>query len=208
MWAITTDSTLINGDSGGPVFDLDGRLVGINSRIGLDPTQNIHVPIDTFLATWERLAAGQEWDSMRGGFAGGRGRGGGAGGPGVAGGGRARGERRQWGRAGVQGAGGLAGGSNSVTPAAVMPPSAPRLGFGFDDNAKGVVITYISPGTPADSVDLQPDDIITKVNGQAVKTGNDLKVLATKLRPGDSVTLDLLRGTQTKRLLMKVGSEN
>ena len=31
---VETDSPLISGDSGGPLFDLDGRLIGINSRIG------------------------------------------------------------------------------------------------------------------------------------------------------------------------------
>ena len=31
--AITTDCTLVGGDSGGPLFDMDGRVIGINSRI-------------------------------------------------------------------------------------------------------------------------------------------------------------------------------
>jgi serine protease Do len=59
--AVATDCPLINGDSGGPVFDLDGRVIGINSRIGISLTQNVHVPIDTFLETWDRLAAGEQW---------------------------------------------------------------------------------------------------------------------------------------------------
>ena len=31
---LITDNTLVGGDSGGPLFDLDGRLIGIHSRIG------------------------------------------------------------------------------------------------------------------------------------------------------------------------------
>jgi S1-C subfamily serine protease len=54
------------GDSGGPVFDLDGRLVAINSRIGIEATSNIHVPIDTFTRDWERLAKGEQWGSRTG----------------------------------------------------------------------------------------------------------------------------------------------
>ncbi|HUO10784.1 MAG TPA: trypsin-like peptidase domain-containing protein [Phycisphaerae bacterium] len=61
-----TDCPLINGDSGGPVFDLDGRLIGINSRIGATTTTNIHVPIDTFEETWDRLAKGEEWGGATG----------------------------------------------------------------------------------------------------------------------------------------------
>jgi serine protease Do len=59
--AVATDCPLINGDSGGPVFDLDGRVIGINSRIGISLTQNVHVPIDTFKDTWDRLAKGEQW---------------------------------------------------------------------------------------------------------------------------------------------------
>ena len=205
LYAVTTDSTLINGDSGGPLFDLDGRVVGINSRIGPEAVQNIHVPVDTFLSTWDRLAKGDEWDlSSR--FAGGPRRGGGAGGAGRGGGGLRGG-------GGPGGLGGLAGGANAVptpaTPVAPAAPATPRLGITVNDNAAGgAVVTYIAPGTSADGVDLRRDDVITKFNGRPVKTGDDLAELATKLKPGDSVTLDVLRGNQPKTLSLKVGSGN
>ncbi|HEY4328607.1 MAG TPA: trypsin-like peptidase domain-containing protein [Phycisphaerae bacterium] len=60
-WFVQTDCPLIMGDSGGPVFDLNGEVVGINSKIGRSNISNIHVPIDTFTQTWERLAKGDEW---------------------------------------------------------------------------------------------------------------------------------------------------
>jgi len=63
---IGTDCPLISGDSGGPVLDLDGRLIGINSRIGGSLTTNIHVPIDTFEETWDRLAKSEEWGGTSG----------------------------------------------------------------------------------------------------------------------------------------------
>lgn len=64
---IVTDSTLIGGDSGGPLFDLDGKVVGIHSRIGNSTLSNIHVPVDSFSQTWERLAKAEAWGSGFGG---------------------------------------------------------------------------------------------------------------------------------------------
>jgi serine protease Do len=62
---VRTDCTLVGGDSGGPLFDLDGKVVGIHSRIGLPIVFNFHVPVDTFRETWERLAKGETWTSMK-----------------------------------------------------------------------------------------------------------------------------------------------
>lgn len=59
--AISTDCTLVAGDSGGPLFDLEGRLVGIHSRIGELVTSNLHVPIAAYHDDWYRLLAGEMW---------------------------------------------------------------------------------------------------------------------------------------------------
>lgn len=58
---VWTDSAIIGGDSGGPLFDLDGRLIGIHSRIEADVANNYHVPISTIRLSWKRLLAGEEW---------------------------------------------------------------------------------------------------------------------------------------------------
>ncbi len=58
---IQTDCTLVGGDSGGPLFDMHGKVIAIHSRIGNLITANLHVPVDTYRATWDRLAAGEEW---------------------------------------------------------------------------------------------------------------------------------------------------
>lgn len=55
---ITSDCTLVGGDSGGPLFDLAGKLIAIHTSIGMDLTQNLHVPVHTFKADWERLLRG------------------------------------------------------------------------------------------------------------------------------------------------------
>ncbi len=57
--AIRTDCTLVGGDSGGPLFDLDGKVIGIHSRIGGNITDNVHVPVDTYRETWDTLVKGE-----------------------------------------------------------------------------------------------------------------------------------------------------
>ena len=52
---IQTDGTLIGGDSGGPLFDMEGRLIGIHSRVGPQLPVNMHVPIREFLDSFERM---------------------------------------------------------------------------------------------------------------------------------------------------------
>jgi serine protease Do len=59
--SIVTDCTLVGGDSGGPLFDMDGNVIGIHSRIGAPLVANIHVPVDTYVQTWDRLAKSEVW---------------------------------------------------------------------------------------------------------------------------------------------------
>jgi serine protease Do len=54
-----SDCILIGGDSGGPLFDLQGRLVGINSRVGDKAQENLHVPMSEFVGKWEDLLKGE-----------------------------------------------------------------------------------------------------------------------------------------------------
>lgn len=52
---IQTDCPLVGGDSGGPLFDMHGRVIGIHSRINGPITSNHHVPVNTYKDEWERL---------------------------------------------------------------------------------------------------------------------------------------------------------
>lgn len=60
--AIRTDCPLVAGDSGGPLVDLEGVVIGVNSRIGGSVKVNVHVPVSVFRDHWERLAKGEAWD--------------------------------------------------------------------------------------------------------------------------------------------------
>jgi len=61
---ITTDCTLIGGDSGGPLFDLEGNVVGINSSIGDIWANNNHAGITALVADWDKLAKGETWGQL------------------------------------------------------------------------------------------------------------------------------------------------
>ncbi len=61
---LTTDCTLIGGDSGGPLFGLDGKIVGIHSSIGQSLTNNNHAGIDGFRDDWDRIRAGEAWGEL------------------------------------------------------------------------------------------------------------------------------------------------
>jgi len=58
---IQTDCTLVAGDSGGPLFDLQGKVIGINSRINESTKLNFHIPVDAYRESWDRLANSVSW---------------------------------------------------------------------------------------------------------------------------------------------------
>jgi serine protease Do len=54
---VQTDTTLVGGDSGGPLFDMKGRVIGIHSRIGDPINQNLDVPSDKYKEAWAGLTS-------------------------------------------------------------------------------------------------------------------------------------------------------
>jgi S1-C subfamily serine protease len=57
-WRIAIDTTLSPGDSGGGVFDLDGRLVGVNSAAASRPELNLAATVESAKARMESLREG------------------------------------------------------------------------------------------------------------------------------------------------------
>ena len=62
---VVSDCAILLGDSGGPLFDLDGRVIGIHSMITSLIIENRHVAIDAFHNEWERMLEGDRWGSLR-----------------------------------------------------------------------------------------------------------------------------------------------
>lgn len=55
---IQSDCMLIGGDSGGPLFNMAGELIGIHSRVGASREESMHVPIREFQSHWDELKKG------------------------------------------------------------------------------------------------------------------------------------------------------
>jgi serine protease Do len=56
---IQSDCMLIGGDSGGPLFNMEGELIGIHSRVGMSREESMHVPLREFQSHWEELKKGE-----------------------------------------------------------------------------------------------------------------------------------------------------
>lgn len=64
--ALVTDCALIGGDSGGPLFDISGKLIAVHSRIGNDVADNLHVPITLYETSWEKMQQSVAWGFLPG----------------------------------------------------------------------------------------------------------------------------------------------
>jgi serine protease Do len=57
----------------------------------------------------------------------------------------------------------------------------------------GAVINSVEPESPADLAKIKPYDVITQVNGEPVKNGEDLRFRIADIQPGSKVNLTLVR---------------
>jgi len=68
-----TDCKLLGGDSGGPLFNLNGEVIAIHSRISQQADENFHIPIETFVSNWDFFMSDEFYNSQKlqeGGFLG------------------------------------------------------------------------------------------------------------------------------------------
>jgi len=61
---ISSDCTIMGGDSGGPLFDMEGRVIGISSTCGNSLLENRHVSVDRFQRYWDRLLKSEDMDEI------------------------------------------------------------------------------------------------------------------------------------------------
>jgi len=72
-----------------------------------------------------------------------------------------------------------------------------ELPFALPDVTEGALIVEVEPDTPAATAGLQPGDVITAVDGDAVDAERTLADRIYAYEEGDTITLDVLRGEET-----------
>jgi serine protease Do len=80
------------------------------------------------------------------------------------------------------------------------------IGYGaLIESPEGSDIPAVLADSPASDSGLRPDDIITHVDGQQVDGDHSLDEILTAYYPGESVTLDVLRGGDVVSIMLQLG---
>ena len=161
--AIQTDASINPGNSGGPLLDAKGQVIGINEQIASSSGSNSGVGF-AIPVTSVRYSVPQLKDGGKVEYA-----------------------------------------FLGVTSESLYPQLADHLGI---DSKSGALITDVVNGSPADDAGLKGasgettfqlqhiktgGDVVVAVDGKPVFANNDLSELVAAHKPGDTVTLDILR---------------
>jgi serine protease Do len=147
--ALQTDCTISPGDSGGPLFDMEGRVIGIHSAITDSVAENFHVPITQYYKTWDALAKG-------------------------------------------------------CSPEDQPSPSRAYVGAIGTNDAAGCRLTAIEQNSPASKAGLKVGDVVLKVDGREVRAAASFRRWVAESEPGDTLNLEVKRGSQTISLTVKL----
>jgi serine protease Do len=149
---IQTDAAINLGNSGGPLLDVDGRVVGINtaivSRPGGAEGLGLAIPINE---------ARKVADVLR------------------------KGRKMQRGYLGLMGSD-------------LSPVTAPDVAnYMRTGNRTGIIVTMVSPGTPAESSGLKVGDAIVELNGESIANYDDFRRKIGAIPPNETVGLKAIR---------------
>ncbi len=90
------------------------------------------------------------------------------------------------------------------------------LGVGFDRIPRPLVealgvppgaaqVTSVYPGTGAEREGIREGDIITGINGKKLKDSSHLRTTISSHRPGDEITLEVVRNQETQEYSIRLG---
>jgi serine protease Do len=145
---IQIDAPINKGNSGGPTFNVDGQVVGVNTAIVSPSGGSIGIGFAIPAATAKAVVA-QLKDK---GFV-----------------------TRGW---------------IGVEIQKITPDIAESLGL---KNVEGALVAQPQPNSPAAKAGIESGDVVTAVNGQAIKDAHDLARRIAMMAPGTSVKLNVIR---------------
>jgi serine protease Do len=145
---IQTDAAVNPGNSGGPLFDANGRVIGINSQIysrnGGFQGLAFAIPINVALNIKDQIVANGKVEHARLG----------------------------------------------VTLQDLNQGLAESFGLKSPD---GAIVSGVAPGSAAAKAQLKAGDVITKIDGEAVRTSGDVSSRIGLSKPGQKVKLSVWR---------------
>lgn len=190
-----SDCTVSGGDSGGPLFDLEGRVIGIHSSISQNLSENRHVPIGVFADDMDRLKEGDVWGRLSSLMPGMR-------------------EPRETEEAKPRPRANESQRPPRNTPRLEpAPPPAPTkgnvyLGVQLDPapDGTGAVVVEVADGSPAARAGLKLEDVILKVGNESVKETSDVVTKVRAAKPGDKLKITIRRAGAEKELEVTLGT--
>jgi Do/DeqQ family serine protease len=88
-----------------------------------------------------------------------------------------------------------------VTVQGINSELAASLGL---SEVKGALVSAVSEGSPAEKAGVKRGDVITQLNGQPVQDSNSLRNHVSRLKPGSTVTLTLVRNGEQRQVSVKL----
>src|SRR3954454_76033 len=199
---IQTDTPINPGNSGGPLLDPSGAVIGINTAVaGNSQGIGFAIPINIARPLLQQASAGQKlarpwlgivFETIT---------------PQIKSDAGLSVDNGAW----IPSADAVARQGNGSGQGPNDPNDPNGQGQLGDPNGQGQLGNGGAPasvvaGGPADQAGLQSGDIITAVDGTALDGAHPLDMVMSQHAPGDAVTLDVLRGGQTVKISVTLGT--
>ncbi len=78
-------------------------------------------------------------------------------------------------------------------------------GFGLESD-RGVLVSTVAPGSPAESGGIEPGDVILELGGKSVRNGEQFVREVRKLAPGRKVPFSIHRGGKIVTRMIEIGA--
>ncbi len=184
---IVADCTIMGGDSGGPLMNLSGKVIGINSSVKLGIEKNLYIPSERFVENWKPISLSIDQSSANT-IAGDRD-------PGLIPMVPPQPETR----------------STSAPPPDNNPNHSDRLGRSYlgvsAETDSGLVrVRQVHPGSPAAQSGVASEDVIMAINSQKIASFQELVSALGKYRPATAVSVRINRFGQILEIPVTLGT--